>query len=217
MKFAFHRADFLAIGERNINPVKEFSIEDYKLIVFDKSIYYNSVEKRVVAEKSDAFYVFMEVEGCLCQIAVGMDLDRLIEQLHSAKDQIPSWIENKAEGIKDIEGYNRTMAQIKEERKADAIRREKEAEEREAKALADKQLEFKNGLENYKNGQMIDWETFEYWCGVFDINIPIKTLGSARKSLFGINRAGQLQFDRDSSIGKSRTLGRVHYEFNKKL
>jgi len=204
MKIAFLRADKIFFGERFDKPVKTVTIRDYHFEIFDRDFFFDSKTQKVKSTKSDGVvFIYIKVEGFLCRAISALNLESTLKRMESDAEMVDSFYSRCLAAVKNPDAYNVEKRNQKEFKQKENDARAKAQLESKLKEEKEESERLVNGLKSYFLGNMVGWDIFEYGCKKFDIKIPIRTLGAARKSIDTLNNSYRFRVVGNSKVYES--------------
>lgn len=210
MKFAFKLPTGIQICERTVKPAFTFNIEGVDFFAFDKNIYFSKGKvstKNVELTNYVALYfsLFAQFDGHLfhlCNFTNKTEED-CKDFIKNNIAQIHAWEKEYSEALGNLTEYN---IKLEKEHKEQRAENEKQREKRKQEA-EQRDQERKNAIlcesikaeSDYLDGKMISWDHFEDICARYNVKLPIRTLGAARKRVTALSKNRHVRFSGSKS------------------
>ena len=150
--------------------------------------FFDTVKGRIASKALSEVqtYLLIEIEpGILAPITATGDAAALIERhVESLAASLPKWRSYLANPA----SYEAEQTVKREAAKAYNARRDAETAERKARIDAEHEAAYQASLSTFAAGEQISLEHFERACKEYEVKMPIKTLGWARKHVSAVGR-----------------------------
>lgn len=214
VKFAFFFPAKIVFSEMEVDFSDSFIFEGFEFFLSDKRIFFDTKKEKIVCSELDfnEKQIFIKIKQCYGELRTCRteNVSELLKSLMDGiKKQMPKWendIENPLE-------YERRASGVREKIKAEREALDREQEERKKRWAEAAQKVYEKSLQDFKNGESIDFKTFERACQENNIKIPKRTLGFGRKNIKTIGLKGYSGYTNHSS----NVLWETILELNSKL
>lgn len=173
-----------------------FSYEGLEFLFFPSTnVYVDSKKEKIKYEKSIISTFFMKIEDDMYVYTTQADdLQHFIRRFDMGNwgELLNQQIEKYKEIFQNVEQYNEEkqneLARKKQERLKELEELDRRALEKARKELEELEHALAQAKESFLNGGQISFFHFEMLCNRYDVKIPIRTLGAARKHIVTIGK-----------------------------
>lgn len=212
MKIAFQFPAKFVFAESKVEPRKVDS--EFPLYSFDnQNVYFCTKKEKVVHAKAEFNSYFLFINNHLFYFRTDGDDASAILRLNDLGERYENAFKKYYEYVNDPIAYVQEQAEIRERRRLEREATDREQQEQTERRAKASQEAFESALYEYKKGKHISWVHFERACKEYNLNIPIKTMGWARKHL---TKIGSNRYSGVTKV-KSESLFNLMRELKNKL